>query len=118
MFEQHSHHATKDLTLFLSEDKYGQLKEIKGRGFRHINIYELINSKKRKPRAWIESIKDRSILWEPSSPRKWSGDVDALLAYRDACYPAGRCVVWDEELGFMLWDEPAKPKRTRKSKSL
>ena len=112
MFIPSSHHSSKDLTIAVTEDRYGQLKEIKGRGFRHVNIYELISDKKRPQRAWIESVKDRSILWEPQ--KKWSGSVDALLAFRDACYPKGRVVVWDEVDGFVLWDEPPQAKRRAK----
>lgn len=98
-----SHHSTKDLTLSLSRDREGNLVEVKGRGFRHVNIYELINSKKRKPKCWIED-SNRTILWEAS--RRWRGEFEPVLTYRDAVHPKARVVVWDDEEGFILWDEP------------
>jgi hypothetical protein len=111
LFDRHSHHASKDLTLGLAFDKYGQPIQIKGRGFRHVNIYELIPAqtaaarrKGKMRKVWVETVKDRTVLWESSA--RWSGTVEQVLAYRDAAHPKARVIVWDEEEGFVLWDEP------------
>lgn len=113
LHEHRSHHATKDLTLGLSEDRYGNLTEVKGRGFRHVSIYELINDHKRKLRCWIEDT-DRNVLWQAG--RRWRGDFDPVLTYRDAVFPGARVIVWDEEEGFVLWDEPVTVISKRKKK--
>ena len=111
LFDRASHHAHKDLTIKLEFDKYGNPVEFKGRGFRHVNIYELIpaqtESARRKGRLrkiWVESKDRKQIHWEAS--HRWSGTLDQVIQFRNAAFPDARVVMWTEDDGFVLWDEP------------
>lgn len=118
LFDRHSHHASKDLTIEVKVDKYGQPFEVKGRGFRHVNIYELIPAqteiarrKGKLRRVWVED-KKRNVLWQ-AGPR-WTGTLEQVMQFRDAAHPKARVVVWDEEEGFVFWGEPMTVIRKKK----
>ena len=121
LFDRRSHHAHKDLTLCLERDQYGNLIEVKGRGFRHVNIYELIpaqtESARRKGKLrkiWVESRDRKRVLWEAS--HRWSGTIDQGIQFRDAAYPDAGVVMWKEDDGFFRWDEPMTVTSKRKKK--
>ena len=114
LFEKHTHHGNKDLIIEERVDRYGQIRVMRGKGFRHISIWEQFEEKKALhfSESWVENAQGEVVY------RAKRGDtLKSLLNFRDSAYPGGSVCVWEgDEDGKMVFCDRPKPVQKPKSK--
>jgi hypothetical protein len=110
------HHGRKTLVVDEHIDRWGQLRPVKGLGFRHVSIWDEMDARKSGPkfqRIWIEN-HERKVVFEARRHHTY----EQVVSFRNEAFPNGTVCCWEgeDDGAFVAVDRPATARKRGKKR--